>query len=366
MTDLATAITLIDACGRAKVSVLLISEPGTGKSSLVRGLAQALGVPCETVLGSIREPADVAGLPVVQPDGSVGLAAPGWARRLAEAGVGIAFLDELTTSPPAVQAALLAVALERVVGDLVLPDGVQVVAGANPPESAADGWELSPPLANRFCHVQFAPTVDEWLDGMTVGWAAPPASRAITPDRVRVEAIKALVTGFVKAKPEHLQAFPATEAGQGGPWPSRRSWAMLAAALAFVRDDDTAARQALTFGLVGEGVGIEFLTWVAAADLPDPAAVVDDPSLVDWRDRPDRVWAVLSAVVGWAAAQGTVEAWRSAWRPLLAAAEDGAVDVAAAAARPLSLCRPRSARVPAAVRTTFAPVLAAAGLGAAA
>lgn len=361
MSDLATTVTVIDACGRAAVPVLLLSDPGMGKSSLVRGLATAEGVPCETVLGSIREPADVAGLPVVTESG-VALSPPAWAMRLSVEGAGYLFLDELTTCPPAVQAAMLAVALDRVVGDLHLPKSVRVVAGANPPDRAADGWEMSPPLANRFCHVEFAPSVDDWLDGMTVGWSAPPASRAITPDPTRVEMTKALVTGFIKHKPEHLHAFPRTAESTGGPWPSRRVWAMLAAALANVRDDDHAARQALAFGLVGEGVGVEFLTWVDQADLPDPSAVVDDPSMVDWNGRTDRVWAVLSAVVGWAASAGTVDAWRKAWGPLLAAAEAGAPDVSAAAARPLAACRPAAAKVPAAVRTRFQPVLEAAGL----
>ena len=51
---------------------------------------------------------------------------------------GYLFLDELSTSPPAVQAAMLGVALERRVGDLLLPRAVQVVAAANPPERAAE------------------------------------------------------------------------------------------------------------------------------------------------------------------------------------------------------------------------------------
>ena len=45
--------------------------------------------------------------------------------------------------------ALLRVVLERTVGDLTLPHDVAIVAAANPPEQAADGWDLSPPLANR-------------------------------------------------------------------------------------------------------------------------------------------------------------------------------------------------------------------------
>lgn len=51
MPDLATAVTVVDACGRAGVPSLLISGPGMGKSSLVRALAASEGVLCETVLG---------------------------------------------------------------------------------------------------------------------------------------------------------------------------------------------------------------------------------------------------------------------------------------------------------------------------
>lgn len=362
MTDLATTVTVIDACGRVRVPTLLMSDPGVGKSSLVRGLATLTGVPCEVVLGSIREPADVAGLPVVGRDDQVRLAPPAWAKRLCEAEGGYLLLDELTTTPPSTQAALLTVALERVVGETALPDDVVVVAGANPPDRAADGYDLAPPLANRFCHLEFNPSPDEWLDGMAVGWSAPPPSRAVSADEGRVEAIKAQVLGFIRHRPNLLHAFPTDPASTGGAWPSRRTWSMLASALAHVRDDDTAARQALTFGLVGEGAGIEFLTWCAEADLPDPSAVVADPGVMDWTDRADRVWAVLMGVVALASSQGTQAAWIAAWGPLVAAAEAGAADVAAAAARPLGRARPAKARIPAKVRDAFGPVLVAAGL----
>ena len=149
----------------ARVPVLLWGAPGTGKTSAIRAMAEAMGLPCETVIASIREPSDFAGLPVVaQGDPVTGngksggsavvrFAPPLWALRLAEAGTGLLFLDELSTAPPAVQAALLRVVLERTVGDLALPADVAVVAAANPPEQAADGWDLSAPLANRLCHL---------------------------------------------------------------------------------------------------------------------------------------------------------------------------------------------------------------------
>src|SRR5438094_5905781 len=111
----------------SQVPVLLWGAPGTGKSSAVRKLAHAMNWPCETVIASIREPSDFAGLPIVA-DGAVRFAPPTWARRLAESGRegGLLFLDEISTAPPAVQAALLRVVLERVVGDLTLPDNVAV------------------------------------------------------------------------------------------------------------------------------------------------------------------------------------------------------------------------------------------------
>src|SRR3546814_14152241 len=128
MPDLATAVTVIDACGRAHVPVLLLSDPGMGKSSLVRGIAAADGLSCETVLGSIREPADVAGLPIVTEGGAV-LDPPAWAKRLSAAGAGYLFLDELTNCPPSVPAAELAVAVGWTVGELPPPHGVRSRAG---------------------------------------------------------------------------------------------------------------------------------------------------------------------------------------------------------------------------------------------
>src|ERR1039457_7360665 len=112
----------------ARVPGLRGGAPGTGKTSVIRAMASGLGWPCETVIASIREPSDFAGLPVVVGEG-VRFAPPTWARRLAEAGRGLLFLDELSTAPPAVQAALLRVVLERVVGDLTLPEEGSGVRG---------------------------------------------------------------------------------------------------------------------------------------------------------------------------------------------------------------------------------------------
>ncbi|SUA31644.1 ATPase [Mycolicibacterium fortuitum] len=361
MTDTATVVTVIDACARAGVPTLLISPPGQGKSSLVRSLAEAQGVACETVLGSLREPSDFAGLPIVGEDG-VRMEPPAWAKRLDAAGIGILFLDELGTCPPSVQNAMLAVVLDRVVGDLQLPSDVAVVAGMNPPEYSGAGYELPAALRNRFCHLKFAPTVDEWLDGMATGWAASPASRAGVDSPSRRAATSGAVSGFISLRPDLLDCEPERIVEGDGPYHTRRSWKMVADVLAYLRADDTAAIQAVTFGLLGDGVGAEFLSWLSTSDLPDPEAVIADPAVMDWKaERPDRVWAVLTAVTTLAAQAGTLDMFRKAWGPLVAAAEAGAPDVAAAAARRLAKARPAKAPIPRAARN-FAPMLRAAGL----
>jgi hypothetical protein len=125
----------------AEVPVLLWGCPGTGKISIARALREALGWLVEVVIGSIRDPSDIAELPVVA-ESSVALA-PAWARRLASASEGLRFLDDLTTAPAAFQAAMLHIFLARVVGDLWRwrpPDKTSVFVGLLDPAGTVPGW----------------------------------------------------------------------------------------------------------------------------------------------------------------------------------------------------------------------------------
>ena len=314
-------VTVLRAAGRAGVAVCLWGDPGTGKSALIHAAAAADGVPCETVIGSLREPSDFAGVPVVADDG-VRMEPPAWARRLHAAQAGYLFLDELSTSPPAVQAAMLGVALERRVGDLQLPRAVQVVAAANPPERAADGWDLTPPLANRFLHIAYTPGTGGWIDGMTAGFSLPAPGWVAQPNRERTAVARASVAAFIRCRPALLDGCPTNPAASGRAWPSRRTWTMTADVLALLAEDDAEAAHIAACGLVGEGAAVEYLTWRREADLPDPALVVANPTSVAWRSLdPSRAWAILAGVVGYTSGKGTVDAWRQGWGPLAVAAD---------------------------------------------
>ena len=112
------------------------------------------------------------------------MAPPDWAVRLARTGRGLLFFDELSSAPPAVQAALLRVVLERRVGSLQLPEHVRIVAAANPPASAADGWHLSPPLANRFVHLHWTHDPRVVARGLAGTWPAVSVP-VVRPERTR-------------------------------------------------------------------------------------------------------------------------------------------------------------------------------------
>jgi MoxR-like ATPase len=366
MSDQADVVEALGVAVAAHVPVVLWGAPGTGKTSVVRALADAAGWPCETVIASIREPSDFAGLPVIDRDGeghaSVELAPPRWARRLLAAETGLLFFDEISTAPPAVQAALLRVVLERTVGDLTLPDGIAVVAAANPPEQAADGWDLSPPLANRFCHLDWAVDARTLADGFSSGWVSPRAPQLTDGWERRIAVTRSWVAGFVTVRPMLALAVPDDPASGGRAWPSPRTWDMAARLLAAseVAGVSELARSLLVRGAVGAGPGLELLTWLAEADLPDPEVLLADPDSFVLPDRGDRAYAALTSVAAAVVADPTVERWYQGWA-VLGRARELAPDVAASAARALAQCRPAGATVPDEVKA-FAPLLREAGL----
>lgn len=212
---------------QAGVPILTWGPPGVGKTATITMLADVLALPLEVVLASIREPSDFSGLPVIGKEG-VRMEPPAWAHRLALAGKGLLFLDEISTAPPAVQSALLRVVLERAVGDLALPASVSVVAPANPPEQAVCGWDLSAPLANRFCHLFWSLDTQGWIDGMIGGWSIPELPHLPSAWENSISEKEVLVAAFIRHRPHLLLQMPKDEGQAGKAWPSPRSWSMTA------------------------------------------------------------------------------------------------------------------------------------------
>lgn len=350
--DQLEALTLAVA---ADLPVLLWGEPGIGKTAALTRLADSLELPLTTVIASVHEPSDFSGLPVIGADPAVDgvpMAPPDWAVRLVRAGRGLLFLDELSTAPPAVQAALLRLVLERRIGALRLPPGVRIVAAANPRSSAADGWELSPPLANRFVHLQWTHDPEVVVRGLGGTWpraTMPRLNPAALPEAV--DFARRAVCGLLTARPALVHRLPGDEVRRGGAWPSPRSWetALRLIAFATAAGSSRDVLSLLVRGAVGDGPGFELLASLDRLDLPDPEELLADPAGAALPDRGDLRQAVLDAVVAAVRNRPGRDRWDAAWALLVRAAETGAPDLVVVPATTLAALRRDDWDVPPAI-----------------
>lgn len=339
----------------ADLPVLLWGEPGIGKTAALTQLAEALDLPLTTVIASVHEPSDFSGLPIIGDDPAeqgVPMAPPDWAVRLVRAGRGLLFLDELSTAPPAVQAALLRLVLERRIGTLQLPPGVRIVAAANPRSSAADGWELSPPLANRFVHLQWTHDHEVVVRGLGGTWPRATLPR-LDPEKLpeAVDFARRAVCGLLAARPKLVHQLPSSETRRGGAWPSPRSWDMALSLIAFATAAGS-SREVLSLlvrGTVGDGPGLELLAGLDRMDLPDPEVLLADPAGAPLPERGDLRQVVLDGVVEAVRNRPEKSRWDAAWALLVRAVETGAPDLVVVPANTLASLRREEWDVPASI-----------------
>lgn len=366
-TDYLAALHALGICVSARIPVLLWGNPGEGKTAAVESVA-AHGWLVETVIITHSEPSDFAGLPVIRPDGTVALAPPAWATRLRDhPGRSIAFFDEFSTASPSLQAAALRPLTHYEVGTLRLPETVAFVAAANPADVAAAGWELAPPTASRFVHLDWGMPADVYSEGIVTGrWPAMPAyDEPLTYPRA-LEEERVLLAGFLRARESQLSVIPTSAAQRGRAFPTPRTWDYATRLAAFGRAVDAPEEviRLLIAGCVGDAAAFEYARWRAAQELPDPDALLADPEAADFVGaRADRVYVSLQAVVAAVARDLTPERWAAAITVCARAARDSGIDAAVPAVRALLRpdLRPTGAPVPASI-AVFAPALALAGL----
>lgn len=284
--------------------------PGPGKTAMIEQFARSLGVHCEVLSPGERGEGAFGCVPVPVGKGSdmrIAYPPPWWTDDFHDREGSILFVDELSSAPPALHPPLLGLIQAKRIGGVQLPRTARVFAAANPPECAAGGFDLAPPVANRLGHIQWPmPTTEAWSDYMLGGASgvskridtAAIAARIDTEWDAQFAAAAALSTGFVRANPQALHKMP-TEGSASKAWPSHRTWELATRAMASSRvlgaSDET--QLTLVGAFVGEAVAAEFVTWTARQDLPDAGALLDgtatfkhDPS------RADRTYVVAAAL----------------------------------------------------------------------
>lgn len=271
---------LIQIAMLANQTVLLIGDPGVGKSAIMYLAAKELDMPLFVLLGSTLDPTDIGGLPMRSNDGTHVIRIPLEEIQRCSEAPGVLFLDEISAAPGPVQAALLRLILERKAGSVTLHPETRVVAACNPPEQAPAGFELSAPLMGRMAVINFRPNDDEVIEHLrTLGNdedSASPMDKAI-----RDEAM--LFAAVANATPELLQIeIPKSCVNGGQPWASPRSCERMirarAAATVAGIDPLSDAVYALTAGSMGERAAITYSGVVKMiTKLPSVDEIIQDP-----------------------------------------------------------------------------------------
>lgn len=327
---------------QADEPILLLGAPGTAKSSIVAQLAEAMGMHCEVVTTADRDPSDF-GFPFVE-GGKVKRSTQAFVDRL-NARPSILFLDEVTHATNAVQAILMRIVLDRIVGDDKLASHVRVVMAGNPPEYSGAANDLVAPLVNRTVSLPWDIDVSAWVDGMIGGFHAPTFSKLPADWRkTHLDAQVALVTAFIRAQPHKLLVMPKNETDMGKPFPTMRSWTQASRLMAASRAANVSMETEITLvaGVIGNGLALEFLEWRNSLDLPNPADIIANPDAFVLPQRADTAFAVLVGVAQYASERvkgedkASQHVYLNAWRVFNNVAKQGKKDVAAASVKMLA------------------------------
>lgn len=255
--------------------MMLWGAPGVGKSSIVRGLCEQLGIGFIDVRLAQMDPVDIRGLPVPREGMVDWLLSSQWPRDPDSRG--IILFDELTAVDRSLQVAVYEMILDRRLGTLYeVPPGWLMVGAGNRGGDQAVVTTMSSALANRFCHLEIQPRLEDWLK-----WAS---TAGIHPQ----------VIGFLRFRPE---CFHDMEGDLERGWPSARSWERASEVLHQGALEERLLELMLG-GLIGPGAGRELAAFIEWADkLPDAKKLLLKPDSFRMPKRADQRYALCAALV---------------------------------------------------------------------
>jgi len=274
-------------------AIFLWGGPGIGKSSVCRQAAEEKGVGFIDIRALLLDPTDLRGVPVpvVIVDGKKipinVLHIDDFLKMTELAGITewftsgilpidpecrvLIIFDELLLAPPLVTNSILQLVLDRKLGDYCLPDGACIVAASNRETEAVGVYRLSPPLANRFIHIDFEVDLEEW-----VRWAV---ANNIAPE---------IIAFLAKYRPELLYKFDQNRKA----FPTPRSYEFCSRIMKNTTPEDL--RYELIKGCIGEGVAVELRAYMDIwAKLPDLDKIMKGENII-----PDSIDIMYATVMG--------------------------------------------------------------------
>jgi len=284
--------------------IFLWGAPGIGKSAVVKQVTEELEIGlCDMRLAQ-RDPTDLRGIPAVIDGKARWLPPPElptecWcltcgiplhASDLVQEGKkiscrhckddkftdeGILFLDELSSAPPLTQASAYQLTLDRRIGEYILPENWYIMAAGNRIEDRAVTFPMSKALANRFTHLTFETTKNDWIS-----WAYGAA-------------VSSLVIAFIGWKPSLLYPEFNAESSEKA-FPTPRTWEFASNILKMKLPDSIQAE--LLEGTVGQGAALELTAFKKLqTQLPDLDKILKGENIVP--EKLDLKYALVTALV---------------------------------------------------------------------
>lgn len=302
------AVAMLHRLILADVPAILVGPPGIGKSAIAKSLVKLVkrnGKPrfrYALVLNiSYRKPTFVGGMGMVMEKKikvggkaatvTVAKYVPPDLIPAGDEGEDVLIIwDDVSSAPPAVQAAFLEVLHEKMVGSYPLPKGTYQIGTANRASDHIAAFEISAAMLSRGAVVGMRPDADDLREYMLVnGWDAR-------------------IPGYLAMRPNAAFSFdPRTDGGRN--FPTGRTWENVNKAIA-AGFDPAADSLALPLcaSMVGPGAAAEFVAFAQTyGNLPDPEQVFQGKN-VDAPTDPASAYAWATALSAKAAAQKSVVA----------------------------------------------------------
>jgi hypothetical protein len=351
---------------QTRTPAIVWGPPGDGKTSIAEAIGRKLSRQTIIVIGSLHEAQDF-GWPFLEEvpakrqrrTGSsktlatqrknmvLGKIPPKWARQVLK-GNRIVFLDELSTVPPDVQAAMLRLLYGGVLGDTRLPKSTSYIAAANPPDQAANGFDLAAPMKNRLVHLESSVDTEEWIKGYLTLFPDPEIPMLPDNWQDHLSAARADIAAFLWNKRDALREKPPKDRSINA-YATGRSWEHLATplyaatkALGWSASHDVT--QALLSGSVG-GHADGLADFLSKRDLPDPETLLANPSSWKPLQRGDHTFSALISVASAVLSKLTPDRWERGFQVMRQAAEQGDKASAVIGVEMIARSKPAGAKI---------------------
>lgn len=261
----------------AREPVLIVSAPGVGKTAISGQASFRAGAEFMVAHPVVDSPIDYKGIPFVFQNGTAEFIPYGFLRAMMEAKkLTVVLLDDLGQSPPAVQAAVMQLLLERSINGKRISDNIVFVACTNRKQDKAGVNGILEPVKSRFCTiVELVADLNSWIKWY-LGTNLP-----------------VTVASFIRFRPDYLHDFKATSDMTNSPCP--RTLEKLARLVQMNLPSNI--RYAAYAGAVGKACATEYLAFEAMADkMVDPSVIIMRPADSAIPESPDGLYATCLGV----------------------------------------------------------------------